>query len=86
MWNKDQSIVAACTVHLYEDVWVADDNQQGLGSCDGHVEPLRVAEETQSMPFIKTHQILIGTHLHKTEILLIKCGFITQVMSNTKTF
>jgi len=57
--NKDQSIVAACTVHLHEDVWVADDNQEGLGSCDGHVEPLRVAEETQSMPFIKTHQILI---------------------------
>ena len=34
-------------MHLAEEVWVANDNQEGLGTTDGNVESLWVAEKAK---------------------------------------
>ena len=41
-----EEVVERNKQNLAEEVWVADDDQQGLGSADGDVKPLGVAKET----------------------------------------
>ena len=46
-----------------EEMRVADDDQEGLGSADGNIEPLGVAKETKVVAMIKPQQVLAGTNL-----------------------
>ena len=50
-------------MYLCEEVRVADDDQEGLCSADGNVEPLGVAKETKVVVMIKPQQVLAGTNL-----------------------
>ena len=53
--------------HLAEEVGVANDDQKGLCSADGHVEPLGVAKETNVMTEVRGHQIGRRAYLHTRE-------------------
>lgn len=37
-------------------MWVADNNEKGMRPCDGHVKPLRIAEKSEGVAKIDTHQ------------------------------
>ena len=43
---------------LREEVWVTDDNEEGLGTADGHIEPLRAGQETKVTPDILREKLI----------------------------
>ena len=47
--------------HLTQDVWVSDDNEEGLGPGDGHVEPLGVCEEAESVLEVQVDELGVGS-------------------------
>ena len=44
-------------------MWVANDDQQGLSTSDGHIKSFGVAQETQHMANIWAHKMFTWSHL-----------------------
>ena len=51
--------------YLAEEVRVANDNQQGLGTANGHIEPFGVTEKPNVVSEVRGHHLGCGTNLGK---------------------
>ena len=64
--------------HLEKKVWVPDDDEEGLGPRDGHVEPLRVPQESQLVPEVVRQELLLRAHRrhddHLTLLSAVGCA------------
>ena len=49
--------------HLTQDVRVADDDEERLGPGDGHVEPLGVREEAESVLQVEIDELLLDGYI-----------------------